>query len=76
MEFDGKGCQFEWAIKGSTAFPMISYGICEFTRFTVAEMRFAGELKGLGDVRIRTKIDRNAPTRQEGLLAMFQVCRR
>ena len=50
---------------------MISHEIYEFTRFTFAEMRFAGELKGLGDVRIRTKIDRNAPTRQEGLLAMF-----
>ena len=71
MEFDEKRCPFEWAIKGSTAFSMISYGIYEFTRFTFAEMRFAGELKGLGDVRIRTKIDRNAPTRQEGLLAMF-----
>ena len=71
VEFDEKRCPFEWAIKGSTAFSMISYGIYEFTRFTFAEMRFAGELKGLGDVRIRTKIDRNAPTRQEGLLAMF-----
>ena len=71
VEFDEKRWPFEWAIKGSTAFSMISYGIYEFTRFTFAEMRFAVELKGLGDVRIRTKIDRNAPTRQEGLLAVF-----
>ena len=71
VEFDEKRWPFEWAIKGSTAFSMISYGIYEFARFTFAEMRFAGELKGLGDVRIRTKIDRNAPTRQEGLLAVF-----
>ena len=71
MGFDGKRCPFEWAIKGSTAFPMISYGIYEFTRFAFAEMRFAGELKGLGDVRNRSKIDEIAPGRQEGLLAVF-----
>ena len=71
MKFDEKSGSFGWAFKGSAAFSVISGEFHEITRPAFAKTRFAGELKGLGDVRIRTKIDRNAPTRQEGLLAVF-----
>ena len=71
MKFDGKSGPFGWAFKGSTAFSLISDEICEITRPAPAKTRFAGELKGLGDVRIRPKIGEIAPSRQEGLLAVF-----
>ena len=66
---NGGGQQHIVMCAGTT--PKTTDGMYKFTRFTFAEMRFAGELKGLGDVRIRTKIDGSAPTRQAGLLAMF-----
>ena len=53
MNFDGKSSSFGWAFKGSAAFSVIPDQIHEITRPAFAKTRFAGELKGLGDVRIR-----------------------
>ena len=71
MKFDEKSSSFGWAFKGSAAFSEISCGIHEITRPAFAKTRFAGELKGLGDVRNQWEIDEIAPSRQEGLLAVF-----
>ena len=71
MKFDGKSCPFGWAFKGSTAFSVISDEIHEITRPAFSKTRFAGELKGLGDVRNRSKLNEIATSRQEGLLAVF-----
>ena len=71
MKFVRKSGPFGWAFKGSTAFSVISDEIHEITRPAFSKTRFAGELKGLGGVRIRSKIDGIAPSRQEGLLAVF-----
>ena len=62
---------FGWAFKGSAAFSVISCEIHEITRPAFAKTRLAGKLKGLGDVRNRWEIDEIAPSRQEGLLAVF-----
>ena len=70
-KFDGKSASFGWAFKGSAAFSVISCEIREIARPAFAKTRLAGELKGLGDVRNRWKIDEIAPSRQEGLLAVF-----
>ena len=71
MKIDEKSSSFGWAFKGSAAFSVISCELHGFTRPAFAKTRFAGELKGLGDVRNRWKIDEIAPSRQEGLLAVF-----
>ena len=71
MKFDEKSSSFGWAFKGSAAFSVISCEIHEITRPAFAKTRLAGKLKGLGDVRNRWKIDEIAPSRQEGLLAVF-----
>ena len=71
MNFDGKSSSFGWVFKGSAAFSVISCEIHETTRPAFAKTHLAGKLKGLGDVRNRWKIDEIAPSRQEGLLAVF-----
>ena len=71
MKFDEKSSSFGWAFKGSAAFSVISCEIHEITRPAFAKTHLAGKLKGLGDVRNRWKIDEIAPSRQEGLLAVF-----
>ena len=71
MKFDGKSGPFGWAFKGSAAFTVISCEIHEITRPAFAKTHLAGKLKGLGDVRNRWEIDEIAPSRQEGLLAVF-----
>ena len=70
-KFDEKSSSFGWAFKGSAAFSVISCEIHEITRPAFAKTHLAGEFKGLGDVRNRWKIDEIAPSRQEGLLAVF-----
>ena len=71
MKFDEKSSSFGWAFKGFAAFSVISCEFHEITRPAFAKTRFAGELKGLGDVRNRSQIDEIVPGRQEGLLAVF-----
>ena len=71
MKIDEKSSSFGWAFKGSAAFSVISCEIHEITRPAFAKTHLAGELKGLGDVRNRWKIDEIAPSRREELLAVF-----
>ena len=71
MKFVRKSGPFGWAFKGSAAFSVIPDQIHESTRPAFAKTHLAGKLKGLGDVRNRWEIDEIAPSRQEGLLAVF-----
>ena len=66
MGFYEKSSSFGWAFKGSAAFSVVSCEIHEITRLAFAKTRFAGELKGLGDVRNRSEINESCRAARKG----------